>query len=520
MSTNHVLLAVALFSFLAAAQAVAPCSLPNHTVNFETGAPCVAGKNHSAGPVLTPGPRARIMTNGTDLTFIPPTGGTIKFVESNGEHTTVTSLLANDKMLSGAVAKNAEAQDAFAASTATKLQSLTEAIDKTVKTQIAGLQSKLDLTVKNTDTKLNLAAEAAKKTQAATMVKIDQNKKDISVRATKTQLNDLSQLMVKTVKEATVLTEAEYTKAIKASIYCAAKHVPQGYTPAKVAEADFKAGRLFVGLYLTGASSLCSKGTYNTIPHMYCTTSLRFCGNPNYCASSPKPACAACPKNCEVCSNANTCSKCSGQLVSKNGVCVNPSSCWPLLRDGKIKDGVTKIKFTSPKGGRTNVDGRCIVENKRAHTMIPCQNLGDCRGFHRFNEANGCERYGYQITPMRSRAHFNLAAQHYGYGFMNSMAPGAHVYKTGGGGRYTNCIMRKHSSGHCAQWRAKDGKDWWLRDSGYGEPSGDYSAWCNLGGHGVNSNGYHFNDGGCYHSGSRYWCGTEDYDGKGSPNGN
>ena len=32
MSTNHVLLAVALFSFLAAAQAVAPCSLPNHKV--------------------------------------------------------------------------------------------------------------------------------------------------------------------------------------------------------------------------------------------------------------------------------------------------------------------------------------------------------------------------------------------------------------------------------------------------------------------------------------------------------
>ena len=78
---------------------------------------------------------------------------------------------------------------------------------------------------------------------------------------------------------------------LQASIYCAAKHVPKGYAPAKVAEADFKAGRIFVGLYLTGASSLCSKGKYNTVPHMYCTTSLRFCGNPNYCASSPKPAC-------------------------------------------------------------------------------------------------------------------------------------------------------------------------------------------------------------------------------------
>lgn len=34
----------------------------------------------------------------------------------------------------------------------------------------------------------SIANTAAKKTQAATMVKIDQNKKDISVRATKTQV--------------------------------------------------------------------------------------------------------------------------------------------------------------------------------------------------------------------------------------------------------------------------------------------------------------------------------------------
>lgn len=54
---------------------------------------------------------------------------------------------------------------------------------------------------------------------------------------------------------------------------------------------------------------------------------------------------------------------------------------------------------------------------------------------------------GYQLTPMRNRKHFTLAYDHYGGGFMNTMTPGMHVYKTGGGGRYTNCIMRKHSSG-------------------------------------------------------------------------
>jgi len=62
-----------------------------------------------------------------------------------------------------------------------------------------------------------------------------------------------------------------------------------------------------------------------------------------------------------------------------------------------------------------------------------------------------------------------------------------------------------------------DGRQWWLRDSTYGEPNGDYTSYCHLPGS-VSSRtaGFNFNDHNCnYNSGSFYRCGTNDYDGQG-----
>jgi hypothetical protein len=52
------------------------------------------------------------------------------------------------------------------------------------------------------------------------------------------------------------------------------------------------------------------------------------------------------------------------------------------------------------------------------------------------------------------------------------------VYKTGGGGNYTGCIMRHSSFGgsNCGGWRTTDGGRWWLRDGTFGEPNGDYTG--------------------------------------------
>ena len=52
------------------------------------------------------------------------------------------------------------------------------------------------------------------------------------------------------------------------------------------------------------------------------------------------------------------------------------------------------------------------------------------------------------------------------------------VYKTGGGGNYTGCNMRsgQYGGNNCGSWRTTDGGKWWLRDSSFGEPNGDYNG--------------------------------------------
>ena len=81
--------------------------------------------------------------------------------------------------------------------------------------------------------------------------------------------------------------------------------------------------------------------------------------------------------------------------------------------------------------------------------------------------------YGYEIMPYRSRnAYASLVSVYGGDTNWFSVTP---VYKDFDGGSYTNCAMK---SGGCGSWRVADGGTWWLRDSPYSEPNGDYTAYC------------------------------------------
>jgi hypothetical protein len=65
-------------------------------------------------------------------------------------------------------------------------------------------------------------------------------------------------------------------------------------------------------------------------------------------------------------------------------------------------------------------------------------------------------------------------------------------------------------------WVAVDGGTWWLRDSSFGEPNGDYSQGAFLGGGLQCNRNHHFNDvTGGYGSGSNYLCSTNDKGGPG-----
>merc|ERR1712032_1564576 len=57
-----------------------------------------------------------------------------------------------------------------------------------------------------------------------------------------------------------------------------------------------------------------------------------------------------------------------------------------------------------------------------------------------------------------------------------------------------------------SSWRTKDGSAWWLRDSKYNEPSGDYHANCYLHVYDVNPNNVRFNDGSCSYYSTEYLC--------------
>ena len=74
-----------------------------------------------------------------------------------------------------------------------------------------------------------------------------------------------------------------------------------------------------------------------------------------------------------------------------------------------------------------------------------------------------------------------------------------------GCGGCTKFAMKSGVSGQ-ASWKTTDGSAWWLRDSKFNEPNGDYHANCYLHVYKVDPNDVRFNDGNCGHSSTDYLC--------------
>ena len=126
-------------------------------------------------------------------------------------------------------------------------------------------------------------------------------------------------------------------------------------------------------------------------------------------------------------------------------------------------------------------------------------------GTSRFTDNNTCKSLGMDIVFPRSQAHWVSMVARFDTSYFATI-PG--VYKTGNGGNYTNCAM---NSNGCSDWRVGDGGRWWLRDTSYSEPNGDYVANCWLSASLSGGTGnITFNDGNCSYSTSKYVCSTND----------
>lgn len=122
-----------------------------------------------------------------------------------------------------------------------------------------------------------------------------------------------------------------------------------------------------------------------------------------------------------------------------------------------------------------------------------------------FTDNNSCNALGMDLVFPRSQAHWDSMLARFDLSYFSTV-PG--VFKNSDGGNYTDCAMR---SGGCGDWQVGDGGRWWLRDTNFSEPSGDYSANCWLSAYSVfPTNDIQFNDANCQYSTTKYICSTND----------
>jgi hypothetical protein len=126
----------------------------------------------------------------------------------------------------------------------------------------------------------------------------------------------------------------------------------------------------------------------------------------------------------------------------------------------------------------------------------------------------GASALGLDIYYPRSKDHW---AAIYNFGVtINSLnlinGPAGAVHRNGGGGNYTTTVMRnsRYYATGTTHWRVPDDGKWYLRDTTYSEPNGDYTANAFLGLWSLDAAGnVTFNDGyDGYYTGTTIICST------------
>lgn len=134
----------------------------------------------------------------------------------------------------------------------------------------------------------------------------------------------------------------------------------------------------------------------------------------------------------------------------------------------------------------------------------------------RASDSNTCKDLGMQIFVPRTKEHWKSAMKYTGgdNGFFYIMGV---IRDSNGCGTCTNVAMNsKAMAAAGGDWHAIDNGDFWVRDTKYGEPNGDYHAGCWLGYYGFDLEaGTGYNDGNCGYYTSKYLCMSVDDPGNG-----
>jgi hypothetical protein len=187
-----------------------------------------------------------------------------------------------------------------------------------------------------------------------------------------------------------------------------------------------------------------------------------------------------------------------------------PSSYTSCLHFMRYNPGAENgnIHITTPK--KTKLEVYCDFQTDGGgYTFMKVYNG---RRTRRHTDRDTCKDYGLQMMVPRTKKHFEFAISKFGSHYF-SVVPGitrhSSVRKS-----YVGTAMRwSQGRGSLARdWKAIDGGSWWLRDTPFGEPNGDYSANCWLRMYGFTFGDFRSNDAGCRYSTNDYICSTNDKD--------
>ena len=131
------------------------------------------------------------------------------------------------------------------------------------------------------------------------------------------------------------------------------------------------------------------------------------------------------------------------------------------------------------------------------------------RQVRRSTDSHSCPT-GYKIWSPRSKADWSIVYNAMGHSLNNyPRKPSLIVDVTRSGNGCGGCTRyaMKSSVSQQSSWKTTDGSAWWLRDTSYSEPNGDYHANCYLEIKTLNSDGTAvFNDDDCISYSTDYFC--------------
>ena len=176
------------------------------------------------------------------------------------------------------------------------------------------------------------------------------------------------------------------------------------------------------------------------------------------------------------------------KIYNRNNCCQN-----------RINNAIVSVRHTE--------DGINLWEKKIiSQTAIMDFNVdsaGSCSSTSNMAAEDTCSKNGLQIVIPRSEKHFDTMINRFGKDpFRQAMAG---VYKPRNFESYTFVAM---NSGVMPEngYKALDGGEWWIRDTKYGEPSGDYTKGHWLGTQNVEHHPFTFNDGNHHYKTNSYIC--------------